>query len=434
MDKSKKIYIKAIDKYNNGYIDKAIELCEESISLDIKNSAAINLKGLLFYFKGELDSSQKIWKMNYQINKDSVSQRYLIDSKGDSERQNLYNTAVSFINELKISEALDALKKCEESDYNCINVNNCISWCYLSKGDYDKAFEYIEKVFKLDKNNVAAKENIKLLKKYGCNISVWNMKKVLIVSFCLLFLIMMSVSIRYIEFNKLISTNKQISNKYISSFEKYVKNMFKQPTPNIVKDENNKSQNSKVQGNKQQTSIESKGKTETEVFPSDKIKSDIQNKSFDDLYEEYMKWRDKNISEDNKLIILQAGELLKGESVEYFYNKGCASLNNKNYSDAKVSLTKAYTLDVHSDLYTHVVYMLATSCELSGDIQNAIQYYIQYDNSFDGGIYQDTVLYKLVILNKDSNKEMAKKYAQKLMSKYPNSMYNNSIVNEVANS
>ena len=200
------------------------------------------------------------------------------------------------------------------------------------------------------------------------------------------------------------------------------------------KKESNKPQESKVQDNKEKSNTRSKEKIETEIFPSDKIKSYIQNRDFDDLYDEYMKWKDKSISDDSKLIILQAGELLKGESVEYFYNKGCNSLNNKNYSDAKVNLSKAYALDVHSDLYTHVVYMLATSCELSGDTQNAIQYYIQYDNSFDGGVYQDTVLYKLVILNKDSNRSMAKKYAQKLISKYPDSMYNNSVVNEVANS
>lgn len=435
MDKSKKIYIKALDKYNNGYIDKAIELCEESVSINIKNSAAINLKGLLFYFKGDLDSSQKLWKMNYQINKDSVSERYLSDSKGDDERQKLYNAAVNFINELKINEALDTLKKCTESDFNCINVNNCISSCYLSKGDYDKAFEYIDKVLKLDKNNVTAKENIKSLRKYGYSISSWDMKRFLIILSGLLFLIMLGVSIRYVKFT---SMSKQTPNKYISSFENYMKNIFKKPKSTVVKDEkkkeSSKSQESKVQENKEKTSTESKEKTETEVFPSDKIKSDIQNKSFDNLYDEYMKWKDKSISDDNKLLILQAGELLKGESVEYFYNKGCSSLNNRNYLDAKVNLSKAYALDVHSELYTHIVYMLATSCELSEDTQNAIQYYIQYDNSFDGGIYQDTVLYKLVILNKDSNKSMAKKYAQKLISKYPNSMYNNSVVNGVANS
>ena len=93
MDKSKKLYIKALDKYNNGYIDNAIELCEESISIDIKNAASINLKGLLCYLKGDLDSAQKLWKMNYGVNKDGVSERYLNDTGKDKEK-------LSFIQQL----------------------------------------------------------------------------------------------------------------------------------------------------------------------------------------------------------------------------------------------------------------------------------------------------------------------------------------------
>ena len=54
MDKSQKIYNKALDKYNKGYIGKSMELCDESISISIKNGAAINLKGLLLYLKGDL--------------------------------------------------------------------------------------------------------------------------------------------------------------------------------------------------------------------------------------------------------------------------------------------------------------------------------------------------------------------------------------------
>lgn len=442
MDKSRKMYIMALDKYNNGYIDKAIQLCEESISINIKNSAAINLKGLLYYLKGDLENSQKLWKMNYQVNKDDVSQRYLGDSKEDNERQRLYSLALKFINELKINEALDALKKCTESDYNYINVNNYITMCYFNKGDYDKAAEHIDKVLKLDKNNSIAKENIKILKKYGYTNFNVDLKKVLSILAVIFLIAAIGLSVRYIKFSKLSILNKQTQNKYVEYFNKNIKSIFTKKAPAAVKNDkkdSNKAQDTKKQetnsqDNKAKDTAESKAKAEVEAIPSDKIKADIQNKNFEPLYDEYTKWKDKNISEDDKIIILQAGELLKRESVDYFYNRGCTSLNNKSYSEAKVTLSKAYALDVHSDLYPHVVYMLATSFELSGEPENALKYYIQYDNSFEGGVYQDTVLYKLVILNKDSNKEAAKKYAQKLISKYPQSMYNNSIVNGIANS
>jgi tetratricopeptide (TPR) repeat protein len=423
MDKSKKIYIKALDKYNNGYMDKAMELCEESISLDIKNSAAINLKGLLYYFKGELGNSQKLWKMNYQINKDNVAEKYLSNSKEDEERQKLYNLALDLINELKINEALNVLEKCAESDYNYINVNNYISLCHLNKGDNDKALEYVDKVLKLDRNNTAAKENIKTLKKYRV-VDFKIGKKKIIILFAVIFMVILALSIKYIKNNNSFMINKLTKNNYISFFTKKV--------PINVK--NQKNMSNKVQDNKVNNTNVNKSKVETEVFPEDKIKSDINNKDFEVLYEEYMKWKDKPISDDDKIIILQAGELLKRDSVTYFYNKGCVYMNNKDYTDAKAYLLKSYSLDVHSDLYPHIVYMLGTSCELSGDVENALRYYVQYDNSFNGGDYEDTVLYKLAILNKDGNKAIAKKYAQKLINKYPGSIYNNSVINDLANS
>ena len=79
MDKSGKIYVKAMSKYNDGYIDKSLALCEKSISLNITNAAALNLKGILYYLKGDLDNSKKMWDINYKRNNDKVSKKYLKD-------------------------------------------------------------------------------------------------------------------------------------------------------------------------------------------------------------------------------------------------------------------------------------------------------------------------------------------------------------------
>lgn len=58
MNKSNIYYEKALNYYHKGYIDKAIELCEKSISDNIKNKAAIDLKGFLHYLKGDLKNSR----------------------------------------------------------------------------------------------------------------------------------------------------------------------------------------------------------------------------------------------------------------------------------------------------------------------------------------------------------------------------------------
>lgn len=424
MDKSKKLYIKALEKYNNGYIDKAIELSEESISLDIKNAAAINLKGLLYYLKGDLDTCQRLWKMNYQLNKDRVSERYLSDSKKDSERQRLCCEALELIKELKINDALGILEQCSQSDYNYINVNNYIAICYINKGDYDRALSYIDRVLKVDKNNDIAKENKKNLKKFGIISTEIDTKKGVYILggiACIL-----AFSLATTSFVKHYNINK------FSMNANNLKSIIK--SSNILKDANKsiekKSDVEKSNVVKNNTTTD---KQEVRIFSGDNLKKDIENKNFENIYDEYTKWKDKNLTINDKLIVAKAYELLIQEGINYFYNKGSEYINAKNYLEAKEYLLKAYTLGEQSYLYPHIVYMLGSSYELSGDAESAIKYYTQYDQKFSNGDYEETVLYNLITIYKDVDKGKAKIYSQKLIDKYPNSIYNNSVIKGLLN-
>lgn len=406
MDKSKKLYVKALDKYNEGHIDKAIRLCEESISIDMKNSASINLKGLLCYLKGDLDSAQRLWKMNYGINKDEVSQRYLEDTKQDKERLQLYIAALSLIKELKINEAISLLEQCEGSDFNCINVNNHIALCYIRIGEYNKALEYIEKVLEVDKNNSMSKQIIKTLKTYGDrdlvkNHNKVNLKYVFIALICLVIL-----SSFFMIYDKFMKDNKSLNAPKES------------PKKVINKTDTGEAKKDKV--------IINKG--ENEIFPSDKVKSDIENKNFLNLYEETAKWKEKSISDNDKIILSKANELLASEGVEYFYNNGCTYMSSNDYNNAKAYLVRAYEIGQESYLYPHIIYMTGSAFYSSGDAESAIKYYVQYDKDFSNGNYQDTVLYNLAIIYKDIDKSTAKTYAEKLLNNYPESIYSNSII------
>lgn len=429
MDKSKKLYTKALDKYNNGYIDKAIELCEESISIDIKNSASINLKGLLCYLKGDLDSAQRLWKMNYGVNKDGVSERYLNDTKKDKERLELYTAALSFIKELKINEALRLLAKCADSDFNYVNVNNHISLCYMRMGEYNKALEHTEKVLIVDKNNNMAKEIMKTLGTYGGlgkNSYRISRKYVLIAIMCLVGFILAST-----VYSKLIKNNKNLSIKNL--FPMTVNKTKESPKKAINKpstDEIRKKEND----TKEQKDKAAPSKIENEMFPSDKVKSDVENKNFEAVYEESVKWRDKNISDNDKVILSKAVELLKGEGVNYFYNKGCTYMSSNDYNNAKTYLLKAYETGKENYLYPHIIYMTGSAFYSSGDVENAVKYYKQYDQDFSNGNYEDTVLYNLATIYKDVDKSKAKVYAEKLLNNYPESIYSNSLMKDLVSS
>jgi tetratricopeptide (TPR) repeat protein len=426
MDKSKKMYIKALDKYNKGYIDKAIELSEESISRDIKNAAAINLKGLLYYLKGDLDAAQKLWKMNYDINKDEVSKRYLNNTEKDKKKLEIYIVALNFLKELKINESLSLLEECIGSDFNCINVNNHIALCYLRKGQYNNALEYTEKALSVDKNNSISKEIMRTLKTYGeMKKSMSKIKVATILTAVALVVIFGVVAVKLIKINN----NPSIKNLIVSILSKPNEKTKK----DIVKSNLNAANHKKEGSNQVKKNEIPSNKEESGSFPSDKVKGYIESKNYDAIYEEIDKWRGKDLPINDKVILSKAEYLIKNEGVNYFYDKGCSYMSSNDYNNAKTYLLKAYKTGENSYLFQHILYMTARAFYSSGDIENAIKYYSQYDQSFSNGNYEDTVLYNLTIIYKNIDRSKAKAYAKRLIQNYPQSIYNNSITKEVAN-
>ena len=154
---NKKEYKKALNLYNNGYIDKAIEICEIGISRSLEDSNLLNLKGLLLYLKGELEEAISLWKINKYHNDDEIAKAYLKDIEIDFNRRELFKESEELIRNLNIDEALQILMICKESDYNSINVNNALAICYMRKGEYVECQKCIDKVFSVDKYNIEAK-------------------------------------------------------------------------------------------------------------------------------------------------------------------------------------------------------------------------------------------------------------------------------------
>ena len=153
-----KIYERAMDNYQRGYIDKALEQCEKGISLNLKDVRLLNLKGMLLYIKGDLKGAIAVWQINSHYNNDEISKIYLNDAKKDEEKLKLYSLAESDIREFKIDDALEKLEKCRVSDFNSINVNNALAICYLKKGNYLRAMEFNEKALNINKEGKTALE------------------------------------------------------------------------------------------------------------------------------------------------------------------------------------------------------------------------------------------------------------------------------------
>ncbi|MCM8710745.1 tetratricopeptide repeat protein [Clostridium sp. SYSU_GA19001] len=407
MDKSTKLYTKAVNYYNDGYIDKSLEYCEKSISENLKNSSAINLKGLLYYLKGDLNNAQALWKMNFEVNKDLVSKKYLEDSKDDKEKQSLYELAVKKAKEVRIKEALKLLEECKKSDFNSINVNNCIALCAIKTGEYKKALKAIDEVLKIDKENKIALGYKKELIKFGIIEKKFKIKyinlSILIIGFIVIFTVI----------SRFISSPAKVYNK-----------------PEIK--ENNLNITSKNISDIQQKSTvdkqEEKKEEAVELFPSEDIKKALESKNYDKLYTIFFKWQGKELNVGDKYLLVKTEEIIKDGGVEYFYNRGREAAGRKNYDEAIDYLTKAYNIGSSSYLYSHVIYFLGFSYESKGDIEKALKYYKEYDSKYPSGDYEDTVLYELALIYKNIDNDAARNYAEKLVKAYPKSIYNNSII------
>lgn len=405
MDKSKKLYVKAIKYYNEGYLEKALEICEKCISENINNTSAVNLKGLLYYLRGDLENAQALWKMNYHVNKDLVSKKYLEDSKNDEEKKNLYNEALKLMKEIKIKEALALFKLCKNSDFNTINVDNYITLCYIKLGEYAEAQNSIEQVLKVDKTNKEALTHRKELIEFGIIKREKGLLKYSIAVLVCVFLL----SAAAIIFNN----NKSPK------------------TGSIAKDtiETQSVKNNEVIADKE--NIEKPLEKVNEEFPIKALEKAIGEADYEELYGITSVWQDKSLKEGELRVLVNAKEQLSQKGVEYFYNKGREFFSSKDYNKAIEYFLKAYAYGNENYLLSHITYMLGVSYQRIGDFNNIIKYYSEYDSKYPNGDYEPTILYELALIYKDVDEVKSKSYAERLARLYSKSIYNNSIINEI---
>jgi len=436
MDKSGKIYVKAMNKYNDGYIDRALELCERSISINSANAAALNLKGILHYLKGDLESAKKMWNISYKRNNDEVSKKYLRDAINDKEKLRLYVSALDLIKQLNISGALEILKQCENSHFNIINVNNQISLCYIKQGEYDKALRYIIEVLKVDKKNNEAIMNKKILIEYGSLKREINYKKVGIVTASVLLMITM------LFLGKLFMHNaKDLSIagiKKIQSGIDWAQGNKNDQNKSLENNEGKKSEEVKkdIEVEKQDITKSEVKPAETKVeevgkFPQQLFEESIKNNNMEQIVVYINQWKDAELNMNQRLLVIKGREIIEDEGVKYFYQKGTSYIKDDKFVEAQKYFLYALPYSEGNYLQEHIIYMLALSYKASSDFENAIKYYDLSVEKFPNGTYTQEALYNLVLINKDVNISKAKAYAQVLVKEFPKSQYNNTVVKNI---
>lgn len=368
-------YEKALKLYHKGEIKKSLQCCEEGISKNLKNSAVLNLKGLILYLKGDLDGAITVWKINKDFNDDEMSKTYIKDAENDSERQKEYEKARNLIKELHINEAIESLKICSESDFNSIQVNNALALCQFKKGDYKISREYVNKSLKINKHDT----NAKAIKKQLDDYTQVESNKNRLIKIAVVFILFISLSAILVYMKK---------DSRETNSESIVNN----------------------------TEADAKDKIHENNTENENINSHID----DDNGEEDKKEEESHIEVN-----------ITSEEIENNYIKASTYFTDEKYDDAKLCLNKVVKASVGNHLNNDIVFLLASTYEKLDDKNNSIKYFEEYISIDKNGDYIEEVYYKLALLYKDIDIVKSLEYANYLSYNYPKSIYNNSNIESI---
>lgn len=417
-----KQYNKAMNFYNNGQMNRALEICENILANDLSCSEVLNLKGLMLYQKGLLKEAKIVWKLNCDINTDSVAKKYIEDCKSDDERIEKYKDAEYNLKNMNIDKAMMLFRECMESEFNSIKVNTGIAMCYMRKGDNYRAKEFIDKALHIDNEAVTANA----LKKDLINLGLYSnenrvSKKVLSV-ITVLFIIGAICVGGYSIYTK-VSLNNSISKDSSLNTEEDIKK-----DESLGSDSNKDTNDSDQEG--QNLENEQADKKEA-IFNNENVALLLKNKDVDKLYDEINMVNKQTLSGQDLELYNNAIELLRTNGVSKFYEYGVWYFNNGNYNSAKVELEKAYKYCDKSDLKEHIVFYKGSTASQLGDNSEALKLYKEYYSLYPKGAYIEGVLYELALLTNTTNKNMGKEYARELVNNYPNSLYINDYIRDI---
>lgn len=334
-NKSRKIYNKVLDYREKGEINKALELCESILAENLREAEILNFKGLMLYEKGMLKDAVTVWKINVDLNNDSMASSYVKDAGYDQERMRIYKEAEQLLKKSDINNAIPLFLECAKSDFNSIKVNTGLAWCYQKKGDYYRAKEYVDKALKIDKNAVTANEIRRQLDEmdlyYG---EKKSSKGKILISIALIAAIIAAVG-GYTAMNKN-NENNSISTSNTEILNEESKN------------------NSDPEMNEEDNSEEIKEKLE-DKFNKESLASAINSSDYNSIYENIRNVKSDELNDEEKSLYDNAVSILKTNGVANFYEYGLQYFNQQDYSKAEDQFNKAYEYCEGNNLEPHYI-------------------------------------------------------------------------------
>ena len=425
--KAKKAYNKAMDYYEKGKINKALETCEEILSEGLDNSTVLNFKGLLLYQKGNLNEAVTVWKINQDLNNDEIARNYIIDSQADEKRLELYKQGEMALKQSNIDTALELFMRCAESDFNAIKVNTGIGMCYQKKSDLYRAKEYIDKALGIDESAAIASIIQKELKENGVYLETEKSSNGFLIGVTSLLVVVAIAAGGYLVMAKF--KNKDFSQ------------VIEQVNSVVAKEDNSKTvENKEVKESaEQEDQVDkpvdtAKEEPQNKKLDVEKLKTLMVSSDLDGVYEQLKNVKAESVSNEDSELYNKAIKLMKNEGTSKFYDYALWYFNQGNYTDAGISFDKAYTYCEGNAYKEHVLFYRASNSLKKADEKTALKQYEEYYSKYPKGVYTEESLYELALLTNSIDKEKSKKYANTLMNNFPQSIYVNDKLAGIARS
>lgn len=391
-DTSKELKIESYKRYNNSldlayknYITSACEHIETALEINPKDVDILNLKGLLTLLKCDFSKAFESFYTAMCYGNNEMSRKYVDMLSSDDFKVFLarYNHSIRFINEELNDECIHILENIIDEDPDLIEPYVLLSLIYDKLGDIKRKESYLKYLRDVDKDNPLFEDEIKTIESEAQEKEekIENTNKVKQkhkIPYILIVVLLLGVGSYYVyNKNQIENLNSKLSQKE-ETLDAVGKQLDK-------KDEKLKEKEHELDKVKNE---EKEKETKVELLVSDE----------ETLYNEAIKMKKE---EDYKGAI---------ERFKYVISSG---------------KTKKYI--------SESIYEVALLNQKTGNNEDAIKYYNKYINTYTSrDQYYDDAFYQLGMLYYNTGElKQAQKTFYGLRSEVPDSMYNNSKVDEI---
>ena len=380
---SYKKYNNALDLASKNYITSALDNIEKALELNPKDVDILNLKGLLKLLKCDFSKSFESFYTAMCYGNNELSRKYVDKLSSDEFNVFLrrYNHSIRFINEELNQESIHILDNIIEEDPDLIEPYVILALLYDKLNNTKKKDVYLEVLKQIDKDNPLIYDNNKDIKKDN---NKKSKKANVLIPVLVVGGLIFGIG-GYLSINKIKSLNNQIEKQTIAL-------------------------------NNQSKELDDKSEKLEQI-----------NK---DLIEANEEIKQKNEAlEDAKI-----KEIMSSDEIT-IYNYAMGLKKAGKYEEAIKYLKQIIKNGKTKKYISEAIYQVAFLSEKIKNYDDAYSYYEKYINTYTPeDEYYDDAFYQLGMLYyENGNLEKAKQTFYGLRSEVPNSIYNNSKVNEILN-